>query len=194
MMPKKSSLRRLQRGATVLEYALLVGFLVVPLVTVLDNLQEQQGSNVSEGGQRIGTPVVGAGYTVTGNNGNAGTAGSSGTPPTATVSVEITFSAPSVTGNGNNKNVTQSFTIKDTATATVQGGAEVTGQWYHADGVTALGTPTSCVIESNNLCSVTVSGVKASQVGNALVFKITNIDPPELVPSGATSLQTTIPI
>lgn len=51
------ALRRRQRGAAVVETAVVTALVAIALITVIDRLHDQTGSSIDDNGDRIGTPT-----------------------------------------------------------------------------------------------------------------------------------------
>jgi hypothetical protein len=171
------------RGATAIEYAFLVALFTIPLVEVVEIVQDEQGEHIAESGNRAGTPAE---Y-------------SSGVPP---VPPPTTLDDGS-NGSGNtNIETFASLTIsgkrqgpKWTATAeiaasdvngSVSGGVfEGTWEIYDLDGTLDRTVAASCTIDTKGDCTLSLASLNfgTADKDHSATFIITGLVSEDLVPA-----------
>jgi Flp pilus assembly pilin Flp len=194
------------RGVTVVEYALGIAMLAIPITIGVTNLEDSQGSHLQEEGQRIGNPDGAVlGYVATtlapvsttaATATSSSTTGSTTTSTTTTVVSSTTTAAQSTTtyatvgtahlaamtgagktqANPSRWTATVIITVRD-GDGELVAGAEVTGEWNP----TGNNTPT-CTTEANGQCTVSQVDMKRSG-GDAVysaTFTMSGLTHPEL--------------
>lgn len=171
------------RGATAIEYAFLVALFTVPLVEVVEIVQDQQGEQITESGNRAGTPAE---Y-------------SSGVPPvpppttlddgsngSGDTNIE-TFAALTTRGMREGAKWTAVAEIAATdANGSVSGGVfEGTWEIYDLAGTLDRTVAASCTIDTKGDCTVSLASLNFSTADkdHSATFTITKLDSEDLVPA-----------
>ena len=153
-MGRRHRVVRHQRGASSVEYALLLALVVVFSVPAIQWLHDSSEAEFQGRAASAGSPDLSAVATTTTTTVPTTTAPA----PTTTTSVAINATASlTATANrqGNTWSATATATVVDQNNQPVQG-VVVTGAWSPA-----ISGETSCTTDSNGQCSMTQAGMEA---------------------------------
>ena len=193
------------RGAGLVEYALGLALLVVPLALVVDDLQASEQAEISARGAHIGNPESANLTAVTAPPGTTTTTTSSTTtttpPPTTTTSTTTTTTSTTTTPTPFvTTTTTPLYTQIDVFSLTGTSAAQSTANWTATVLVTVrdgLGAPvgavtisgtwsansssqtTSCTTNSTGTCTLTQQRLRRSDPNQVLstTFTLTNVVP-----------------
>lgn len=150
-----------ERGATMVEYALLVALIAVVSLGAIQRLENRSSAKVDEGAGDRGEPseqlyLPSASGTIVG--GGTGTSVGSGA---ATVEVyDVVGSADNDPGSDWAAVVT--IRVKNVATPDLWAGVTVSGTWRYTEGSTAKTQPGTCTTDNTGQCSVSIANLKKS--------------------------------
>lgn len=177
---------RNDRGATVVEYALVIALVAVFCIGAIQSLQERSEDKLDEGAASRGLPVETANIPANGGNIVGGGTGSSVGTGAASVHVfEMTGTATS--DPGTNWAATVTVKVKNVATPDLWAGVTVTGHWRFdelngsGNAVTAARDITAtCTTTDDGLCTMTISNLKKSGNGQvqSVVFDTVSLSGP----------------
>lgn len=174
--------RRQQRGATLIEYALLITLLVVPLVEVSGRVRDSQGDTITENGNRAGIPDEYSGGV---DPSSAGPVFDSGDQGTGSTGIE-TFAALSASGKkkGNKWTAVVAIDASD-ASGSVSGGV-FDGTWevFDLDGTLNRTFSSTCTIDTKGTCTLSLAQLNfgTAEVDHTATFTITGLTSEDLVP------------
>jgi hypothetical protein len=166
-------MRHQEKGATLVEYALLIALVVVVCIGVIEVLTDNSDEKVDTRSGEIGVPseenaLPGA---TDGSGGGTSTDGSDGGGSVSAVAhVGGLSAATSTSSNGNKWSATVTVTIVDASGEPVTG-ATVTGDWSAGNG------GTSCVTGASGTCPISSADFNAGG-GNpveSVTFSVTNV-------------------
>lgn len=173
--------RRRSRGASALETALLLAFATLPLISVVDSVQEGQGSRIDGNGDRIGSPTESNSIGQTSSSGDLVTdgSGSTGTTGTTTAFADLTAT---VTQQGAHWTTTivMQVTDADGGTGNIVADGVIQGTWTRDNSTFETAT---CTIDTNGYCVITLKEKKT--LVQSAVFRIDSMtsDTAELDPT-----------
>jgi Flp pilus assembly pilin Flp len=173
--------RRIDRGATLVEYSLGIALLCVASLGGINALQSSLASNVEDHGASAGAPDLP----------DAGIPTTTATTSTPTTPQPPTTPVPSVTATGNvlatrvgaannNKwNPSVDISARDTATGNTLQDATITVSWTYTtkNGQTQTETPDPCDAPSTGVCSFQLTGLNSNggQCVASVTFTVTAI-------------------
>lgn len=158
-----------ERGAALVEYALLMALLVVVSLGVIQNMEDDGGSKVASRSNSIGEP------TESNDLPSGGTTLPTTPPPTTPPSGPITIHVGELSGSTAtpqaNWTATVTITVRDADGDPVQG-ATVTGEWSVPGGGTTC-SPT----DADGQCSITSVAMKRTGTGSvpSITFTIVSL-------------------
>ena len=157
--------QRNQRGATAIEYAILVAALVIPLNSLIGSFQSGQTDHIQQSAQRVGMPEEFASSVTTGSTPVVTSGTDSSVPSEAEASVSITGTAK--TQGTKRWTATIAIQVVNEVGAPILD-ADVNGTWFttFADGSTASEAG-QCVSDSAGNCGLTLSGLRRLSQANA---------------------------
>ncbi|MDH3756047.1 MAG: hypothetical protein OEU32_19460 [Acidimicrobiia bacterium] len=181
-----------ERGATIVEYGLVVALVVAVSVLAIDGLTDTSTDALEARGDRIGNPS------------NDATGVADGTDTGTTIGEDIETSDPIVEVKLDDIQNRRSLgdgpkwqASVDVIVTTISGsqvtGAVVNGTWYPSTGPLAGGAAVTCTTDATGLCTMTVDGLQnsgASQVHN-VSFEFVSIDADGVTTSYTGLLDTT---
>lgn len=198
MRPHKTA-SRAERGATLTEYALLVGLLVVVCLSAISALQTKSTSTLSARSGRAGNPdSVEAGSpgggTTGGTTGGTGGTTTGGSPPTAPSGVTVTSISGTKSSDPPNWIATVTVVVRDSG-GSLASGVTITGVWNPA----VAGSTVSCTTTATGECIFTQKDMKASG-GNSIdsvTFTVSDMtfsssSPPVTYPLSSPAPSTTV--
>lgn len=172
-----------QRGATVIEYSLLVVLLVVPLVEVTEAVRDQQGETITENGSRAGTPdeyssgVDPVGAPPVFDDGDLGS-GDTG--------IE-TFAALSISGKRTGSKWTAVTVIAASDVNGPVSGGVFEGTWdvFDLDGSLNRSVSATCTIDTKGNCTLSLAELNfgTSEKDHSATFTITGLESENLQPA-----------
>ncbi len=172
-----------QRGATAIEYAMVVMLVVTPLTFLVDSIQDGQRDHLIEQGDRVGTPEEEdslAPYVVS-YSGGSGTNGSSG----GAISASISLTGTTAT-QGQKWTAVVEARVVDGAGGPILD-ASVSGTWLliYNDGRTSTQSA-QCNADSTGACSISLWNLRRVPHNNAIdsvVFTVDNIEAADVTPA-----------
>jgi Flp pilus assembly pilin Flp len=165
-------LRTEERGATTVEYALIIALVVVLCLGAIQALQTKGTAKVDEGAAERGRPTEqlflpsASGVIIGGGSGS--TVGSGA----ATVEV-FDIQGTSAEGQGSTWVATVTVKVKNVATPELWSGVTVTGTWFYLDSGTPKTASGTCPTDSTGLCTISLSGLKSNKTDSAEFRSIT---------------------
>ncbi len=159
---------RRDRGATLVEYALLVGLLVVVSLGVIQNLEDKGGSKVASRSDGIGQPTEA--NDLSGPGTTSPTTPPTTAPPPSPVTVHVGTLAGATSTSGGDWSATVTITVLDADGNPAQS-VSVTGSW------TIPGGGTTCTTDANGECAITSVSMKRNGNGSvpSIEFAIVNL-------------------
>jgi len=174
-----------ERGATALEAAIIISVVVVPLVAVVDSVQEKQADNVETSADRIGYPTEAGSLSTTPT-----TTGSSAstTPTTASTGPIDTYLTMNWTSAAQGASWTGTLII-DVAdlSGTSQSNGTIDGLWTLDDGSTQT---VVCSIDTSGQCTMTIKIKKT--LSTTATFSIVSMTSDDLTLAAGEELQTVV--
>lgn len=157
-MRRSPGSRRSERGASVVEYALGVAFIVIGSMGGLSVLQDKSEAHLRARASDAGAPADEAMRGVVAGSGSSSADGTSGTPPSGTANVQIT----GMTGNSTNNagenikwDAIVTVTIVD-ADGNPAAGVAIAGTWTNGRGSGGE----SCVTDAGGLCTLVREAIR----------------------------------
>lgn len=168
-----------ERGATLVEYALLVALLVVVCMGAIGSLETKGKAKVDSGAIDRGRPseqlfLPAAGGSIIGG-------GSGSTVGSGAATVEV-FEVAGTSADANPATAPPTWVasatvkVKNVATPDLWSGVTVTGTWTYLVGSTVTTTVQSCITDSTGLCSITLTGLRKSGGSETASAEFRNIE------------------
>jgi len=169
--------RTRERGATAVEYGLVLALVVGSLIFIIDGVTQSSTDALETRGDRIGNPD------------NDSTGSGSGDSSGGSIGEDVIVGDPIVEVKLDDIQNRRSLgdgpkwqASVDVIVTTISGsqvtGAVVNGTWYPESGPMVGGVPVTCTTDDSGLCTMTVDGLQnsgASQV-NSVNFEFDSID------------------
>lgn len=179
--PMRSFGRGRQRGATAIEYALLVALMAVPLVEVVEIVRDEQGEVISENGARAGIPDE---YSSGVDPAGAPPVFENGTNGSGTTGIE-TSAALSISGKRKGSKWTAVVVIAASDTNGPVSGGVFEGIWevFDLDGTLDRTVNASCTIDTKGDCSLSLADLNfgTADKDHSVIFTITDLVSDDLV-------------
>lgn len=156
MEPRPRSSRRAgDRGATLVEYALMVSLIALVCAAGIGTFEEESSARLSDKAQNAGAPDVGAVFTPV-PPGSVPPGSTTTTPPAPPPPDAATAALAATATDKNQWSATVTVEIRDGGGAIVPG-ALVEVIWNHGDGQTDM----SCATDSDGQCPMTLKNLMA---------------------------------
>lgn len=176
--------RRRQRGAGLIEYAFVVALVVVPLTTVIGDVQSAEKDHLESSAVRVGTPVEVA--SVVRPSSNSYTAAGTNTTVATSNQASITMTGTASTQSGQKWTSVVIVKVVDAGGAPILD-AEITGTWQrvYANG-TVINETAHCSSNSAGDCTLSLWNLRRrphTQAIDETIFTVTALTAANTTPA-----------